>query len=44
MIGVVHATRPIEAIQRIIGRVELGMIPSIVYTTIYINEGKVSAI
>lgn len=44
MIGVVHATRPIDAIQRIIGRVELGMIPSIVDTTIYINEGKVAAI
>ncbi|BDZ71986.1 PINc/VapC family ATPase [Methanobacterium petrolearium] len=44
MIGVVHATRPIDAIQRIIGRVELGMIPSIVDTTIYIDEGKVAAI
>jgi ATPase len=44
MIGVVHATRPIDAIQRIIGRVELGMIPSIVDTTIYINEGRVAAI
>ena len=27
MIGVVHATSPIDAIQRFIGRVELGMIP-----------------
>jgi ATPase len=44
MIGVVHATRPIDAIQRIIGRVELGMIPSIVDTTIYIDEGQVKAI
>ncbi|WP_321422285.1 PINc/VapC family ATPase [uncultured Methanobacterium sp.] len=44
MIGVVHATRPIDAIQRIIGRVELGMIPSIVDTTIYIDEGRVAAI
>jgi len=44
MIGVVHATRPIDAIQRIIGRVELGMIPSIVDTTIFINEGRVEAI
>ncbi len=44
MIGVVHATRPIDAIQRIIGRVELGMIPSIVDTTIFINEGRVAAI
>lgn len=44
MIGVVHATRPIDAIQRIIGRVELGMIPSIVDTTIFINNGEVAAI
>ncbi|GAB4312391.1 MAG: PINc/VapC family ATPase [Methanobacteriaceae archaeon] len=44
MIGVVHATRPIDAIQRIIGRVELGMIPSIVDTTIFIDEGKVKSI
>ncbi len=44
MIGVVHATRPIDAIQRIIGRVELGMIPSIVDTIIFINEGRVAAV
>jgi len=44
MIGVVHATRPIDAIQRIIGRVELGMIPSIVDTTIFIDNGNVAAI
>jgi ATPase len=44
MIGVVHATRPIDAIQRIISRVELGMIPSIVDTTIYINDGEVAAV
>ena len=34
MIGVVHATRPIDAIQRISSRVELGVIPSIVDTSI----------
>jgi ATPase len=44
MIGVVHATRPIDAIQRVIGRVELGMIPSIVDTTIFIKNGNVEAI
>ncbi len=27
MVGVVHATKPIDAVQRFIGRVELGMIP-----------------
>lgn len=44
MIGVVHATRPIDAIQRILGRVELGIIPSIVDTTIFINDGNVEAV
>lgn len=41
MIGVVHATRPIDAIQRIASRVELGVIPSIVDTSIYIEDGTV---
>lgn len=44
MIGVVHATRPIDAIQRIASRVDLGTIPSIVDTTIYIEDGAISAI
>lgn len=42
MIGVVHATRPIDSIQRIASRVELGVIPSIVDTSIYIEDGKVT--
>ena len=41
MIGVVHATRPIDAIQRMIGRVELGMIPQVVDTVIFIDAGAV---
>lgn len=44
MIGVVHATRPIDAIQRIANRVDLGTIPSIVDTTIYIENGEISTI
>ncbi|MEM1873757.1 MAG: PINc/VapC family ATPase [Acidilobaceae archaeon] len=41
MVGVVHATSPIDAIQRFLNRVELGMLPSIVDTVIFISEGKV---
>jgi len=41
MVGVVHATSPIDAIQRFIGRVELGMIPSVVDTVIFIEDGGV---
>ncbi len=44
MVGVVHATSPIDAIQRFIGRVELGMIPSIVDTVIYIKNGQVEKV
>ena len=44
MIGVVHATSPIDAIQRFIRRVELGMIPSIIDTVIFINEGKIDKV
>lgn len=44
MIGVVHATKPIDAIQRFIGRVELGMIPQIVDTVIFIKAGRVDKV
>ncbi|MDK2384033.1 MAG: ATPase, T2SS/T4P/T4SS family, partial [Candidatus Korarchaeota archaeon] len=44
MIGVIHATTPIDAVQRFIGRVELGMIPSIVDTVIYIRDGRVDTV
>ncbi|MCD6278078.1 MAG: Flp pilus assembly complex ATPase component TadA, partial [Desulfurococcales archaeon] len=41
MIGVVHATSPIDAVQRFLRRVDLGMIPSIIDTVIFIEEGFV---
>jgi ATPase len=41
MIGVVHATRGIDAIQRFIGRVELGVIPQVVDTVVFIDKGSV---
>ncbi len=44
MVGVVHATTPIDAIQRFIRRVELGMIPSIIDTVIFIERGQVSKV
>ncbi|BAA30222.1 605aa long hypothetical protein [Pyrococcus horikoshii OT3] len=44
MVGVVHATKPIDAVQRFIGRVELGMIPQIVDTVIFIKGGKVAKV
>ncbi len=44
MIGVVHATRPIDALQRLVGRVELGMIPQVVDTVVYIDAGQVDTV
>lgn len=44
MIGVVHATMPIDAIQRISSRVDLGVIPSVVDTSIYIEDGEIKAV
>ncbi|MEM0358875.1 MAG: ATPase, T2SS/T4P/T4SS family [Candidatus Hadarchaeales archaeon] len=44
MVGVVHSTRAIDAIQRLIGRVELGMIPMIVDTVIFIKDGEISQV
>ncbi len=44
MIGVTHATRAIDAIQRMIGRVELGVIPQVVDTVIFINAGRVEKV
>ncbi|MFB6118125.1 PINc/VapC family ATPase [Halosegnis sp.] len=44
MIGVVHATRPIDALQRLVGRVELGMIPQVVDTVVYIEAGDVDTV
>ncbi|MFW6448412.1 MAG: PINc/VapC family ATPase, partial [Halobacteriota archaeon] len=44
MIGVVHATRAIDALQRLVGRVELGMIPQIVDTVVYIEAGQIHTV
>ena len=44
MVGVIHATAPVDAIQRFIGRVELGVIPHIIDTVIFIKDGKVGKV
>jgi ATPase len=41
MVGVVHASEAVNAIQRFIGRVELGMIPHVIDTIIFIQYGEV---
>jgi ATPase len=44
MVGVVHATRAIDALQRLVGRVELGMIPQVVDTVVFIEAGAVDTV
>jgi len=44
MIGVVHSTDPVSAIQRFVGRIELGMIPHVMNTVIFIEAGQVKKI
>ncbi|MEM2122349.1 MAG: PINc/VapC family ATPase [Candidatus Bathyarchaeia archaeon] len=44
MIGVIHASNPIDAIQRFMGRIELGVIPQIVDTIIFIEYGRVEEV
>ena len=42
--GVVHATNPIDAIQRFVGRIELGVIPQVIDTVIFIKDGFVDKV
>lgn len=44
MVGVVHASDPINAVQRFMGRIELGMIPHIVDTVIFVRAGKIERV
>ena len=44
LIGVTHANRAIDAVQRLIGRVELGMIPQVVDTVIHIEKGRIKQV
>ena len=44
MLGVVHATRAIDALQRLVGRVELGMITQVVDTVVYIEAGEIDTV
>lgn len=44
MIGVVHASNAVDAIQRFIGRIELGLIPHIIDTVIFVKYGEVKKV
>jgi ATPase len=44
MVGVVHASSPLDAVQRFMGKVELGMIPHILDTIIFVKEGRIDKV
>ncbi len=44
VLGVLHAATPIDAVQRFISRLEVGMIPSVLDTLIFIERGNVGKI
>jgi len=44
LVGVIHATQPIDSIQRFLGRIELGMIPHVIDTVIFIKNGKIDRV
>ena len=44
MVGVVHANAPLDAVQRFIGKIELGIIPSILDTVVFVKDGKINKV
>ncbi|MFH1623360.1 MAG: PINc/VapC family ATPase [Candidatus Aenigmatarchaeota archaeon] len=44
MIGVVHASKPIDAIQRFMGKVELGVIPHVIDTIVFVRAGRIEKV
>ncbi|MEM1895745.1 MAG: ATPase, T2SS/T4P/T4SS family, partial [Nanopusillaceae archaeon] len=44
MIGIMHVERPIDAIHRLISRTELGVIPHIIDTIIFIDKGQIEKV
>jgi ATPase len=44
MVGVVHASSSLDAVQRFMGRVELGMIPHILDTIIFVRDGTINKV
>jgi len=44
MVGVVHANSPLDAIQRFIGKIELGIIPNILDTVVFVKDGEINTV
>ena len=44
LVGVTHATKPVDSIQRFIGHVDMGSLPQVIDTVIFIKAGTVSEV
>ncbi len=44
LLGVIHATKPIDGVQRFLGHIEMGIIPQMIDTVIFIDKGSIGAI
>ena len=44
MVGVIHASAPSDAIQRFIGKIELGMIPNVLDTVVFVKDGQIGKV
>ncbi len=44
MVGVIHGTNPLDAIQRFIGKLELGVIPHVIDTLVFIKDGQINKV
>ena len=44
LVGVIHATRPVDSIQRFLWTIEMWIIPQVIDTVIYIDKGKVGEV
>ncbi len=44
MLGVVHATEAIDAVHRFITRIELGLIPQVIDTIIFVKDGEIKSV
>ena len=44
MVGVIHANSPLDAIQRFIGKIELGIIPNVLDTVVFVKDGGIEKV
>lgn len=44
MVGVVHGTNPVDSIQRFLGRIEMGIIPQVIDTVVFIKNGAIDKV